>query len=226
VKYLPHLRRATSRTIPVCLAGLWVVASAVAQDPATDESGKTQSGLLDRFVAEVNDLSASFEQSRFDDEGELLDEIATGRFSLLRPDRFRWHQDSPIELIVDADGEFVWNYDVDLEQAERRPLSELAATPFTLLSGEGHLDDAYRVAELPGSDGLDWIELTPADAAASDFVSARIGFDDGIPVVVELIDSLESLTRAEFFDIEVNTGLDTSLFRFDPPDGVHVVGAD
>jgi outer membrane lipoprotein carrier protein len=45
-------------------------------------------------------------------------------------------------------------------------------------------------------------------------------------VVLELINGLRNLTRVEFFDVEVNPGLDPALFDFEPPGGVRVVGSD
>jgi outer membrane lipoprotein carrier protein len=95
-----------------------------------------------------------------------------------------------------------------------------------LLAGAGTVGDNYRLTELSRDDGNDWIELLPVDAAASDFVSARIGLADNAPVMLELTDGLGDLTRIEFVDVEINPGLDASEFEFEPPRGVLVVGAD
>jgi outer membrane lipoprotein carrier protein len=230
VKYWLHRRPAISRSHLLLLTGFWafgpVFAQSDASGSATDSSVASAEAVLERFVAEVATLTADFTQSEFDADGELLNEIATGRFSLLRPNRFRLQQDLPFERILDADGVNLWDYDVDLEQVTRAPLSELAANPAMLLSGEGSIGDGYELTSLPATDGLSWIELTPIDVAGSDFLSAKIAFDGSVPVVLELINGLRNLTRVEFFDVEVNPGLDPALFDFEPPGGVRVVGSD
>ena len=184
--------------------------------------------LLDAFFAEVRDLSAAFEQQRFDEAGEPVEDLSTGRFDLLRADCscFRWHYDAPYELIIVADGEWIWYYDVDLEQVEQRPASDLPASSVILLSGAGELRDEYAVRELPAADDLRWIELKPLDPSSSEFVAARLGFSGRVPVVIELIDGLNELARLAFTDIEVNAGQSPDDFDFVPPRGVDIVGPD
>jgi outer membrane lipoprotein-sorting protein len=82
------------------------------------------------------------------------------------------------------------------------------------------------VTELPPADGKRWLELTPLDSDASEFVTARLGFVEGLPVVLEIVDGLNELTRVDFDGIEVNTGLTRDEFVFEPPPGVTVISAD
>jgi outer membrane lipoprotein carrier protein len=215
-----------------CAQGLFVAGLAWSQVKPGDSSAAAATSdesavaLLDSFVADVQDLSAGFEQSRYDEFGEPVEEPSSGRFSLLRPDRFSWHYDAPDEVVVVADGEWLWKYEVLLEQVDKRPASELASSPAMLLGDTAAVRDNYAIAELPAVDGRRWLELTPLDATAAGFVKARLGFVDGVPVVVEFIDGLNELTRVEFNGIEVNTGLTRDEFVFEPPTGVTVVTAD
>jgi outer membrane lipoprotein-sorting protein len=226
VKYWRHPRRATNAALSVWLIGWWAAAPVCSQPAPTAAAAGSAEALLERFTTEVRDLSARFEQSRFDPDGQPIDEAATGRFSLLRPDRFLWHQQLPFEQVFDADGEYLWEYDVEFAQVTRQPLSELAATPAMLLSGEGRVGDDYVLRLLPAAGETEWLELTPADGVAGDFESARIAFAAGVPVALELVDGLGNLTQIEFYDIEVNTGLDPAVFAFEPPAGVHIDGID
>jgi outer membrane lipoprotein carrier protein len=223
VKFWRRLRRPITSLV-VALGAL--VSSLAWPQDATSDAGAL--ALLDAFVTDVRDLTAGFEQRRFDESGEPVEEPSTGRFDLLRGgcSCFRWHYDAPEELIIVADGEWIWHYDVLLEQVDQRPASDLAASSAILLGGAGTLSDEYAVHELPPADGKRWIELTPHDASASEFVTARLGFVDGVPVAVELVDGLAELTRVDFNDIEVNTGQDAGDFAFVPPRGVTVVGPD
>jgi outer membrane lipoprotein carrier protein len=217
-----HRRR---RPIASLVAVLCCFASGVVWPQAVQGPGSADE-LLDAFVADVRDLSAGFEQQRFDQNGIPVEELSTGRFALLRPDLFRWHYAAPDEQIIVADGEWLWFYDVQLEQADRRPKSDLATSPAMLLSGAATLRDSYDISELSPADGKRWLELTPIDPAANEFVVARLGFAGGVPVVLELVDGLNELTRIAFAAIEVNTGLTSDDFAFVPPAGVTIVGAD
>ena len=231
VKFWRRLRRSTTSLVvspALFVTGLaWSQAEPVDNSAANTTSDPGAIALLDAFVAEVGDLSAGFEQRRYDEAGELVEELSTGRFNLLRADCscFRWHYDAPYELIIVADGDWIWYYEVDLEQVDQRPATDLPASSAILLGG-GTLSDEYAVLELPPADGMRWIELTPRDASASEFVTATLGFADGVPVVVEILDGLQERTRVTFNDIEVNAGQSEDDFAFVPPRGVDVVGPD
>ncbi len=232
VKYWRRLRRPTTSLVvipAIFVSGLaWPQAQPRDDAAANTASDSGAMALLDAFVAEVQDLSTGFEQRRFDESGEPVEDPSTGRFALLRGDCscFRWHYDGPDELIIVADGEWIWRYDVPLEQVDQRPASELPASSAILLGGADTLRDEYAVHELPPADGKRWVELTPHDVSASEFMAARLGFADGVPVVVELVDGLNELTRVTFTDIEVNSGLRADDFAFVPPRGVDVIGPD
>jgi outer membrane lipoprotein carrier protein len=180
--------------------------------------------FVDRYAAEVEDLTAVFEQNVFDKEGELL-ETWTGQFLLLRPNRFAWYYETPYELTIVADGETLWMHDVELEQVTRAPLSDLADSPAMVLSGEGRVSDTFVLNDVASDDGRRWINLQPIEDS-SDFESVRIAFREGVPSALEFIDGLSQLTHIEFRDIDVNGGLRAREFRFDPPAGVDIIGED
>ncbi len=231
VKYLLRPRRAISFTVFFTFFGLACAGSLRSQEQGGDlrqaAAEPSAAELLERFAAAVEDLEAGFERTVRDSEGELLEDPATGRFLLLRPDRFLWHEEAPFEQLLVADGESLWTYDVELEQVMRDPLERLAMTPAMLLAGSGDLNEHYRVERAASADDLRWIALEPLDAAGSDFLTARIAFDErDVPVLLEIVDGLENLTRIAFVDVEVNPGLDSALFEFEPPAGVHVVGGE
>lgn len=178
---------------------------------------------LDAFIREVETFSASFRQETWTPEEELL-ETVTGSLSLQRPDRFRWEFRTPYELLVVADGQTLWMYDVELEQVTRTPMEdELTATPAMLLSGERAASESFDIAQTYRLDDRDWMKLTPKQAG-SDYSSVLIGFNHRLPEQLELVDGLNQITRIQFFDIEVNAKLDEKLFEFEPPKGVDVIG--
>ena len=209
-----------------CVFPVWFSAFAIARAQAGPEveDAVAPEEFVERFVAEVEDLTARFEQSVFDAD-EFLVETSSGRFQLLRPDRFAWYYELPYELIVIADGESLWMYDVELEQVTVAPLSDLATSPAMLLSGEGSVGETYTVSDFGADDARRWIELLPVEDD-SEFATARIAFRDGIPDALELVDGLSQRTRIEFADVDVNSGLKPRDFEFEPPAGVDVVGSE
>lgn len=228
VKYWRRLRRVTHSVLALLITASLPAVAAWPQTDADAGAGTSARELLEHFVAGVDDFSADFEQNRYDADGGIL-ETSSGTFSLLRPDRFRWDYDKPYEYRVIADGEYLWEYDVDLEQATRSPLSDLATTPAMLLSGKGTVGDSYDVrdapVEAPAEPDERWIALAPK-GNDGDFDSIKIAFRHELPHVLELVDGLGETTRITFEDIRVNTGLKAKVFEFDPPRGVNVVGVD
>lgn len=179
--------------------------------------------LVDRFVNEIDTLYGEFEQRLIDANGELL-EVSSGRLYIDRPGRFRWVYDEPYEQWLVADGRNIWNYDVDLAQVTVKPQAKaLASTPALLLGGaesamdEFVYDGTYRTA------GLVWARLRPVDTS-SGFRQVELAFSDGVLVRMVFLDNLEQTTLVTLHDVEVNQPIEASVFEFEMPDDVDVVG--
>ncbi len=193
--------------------------------PAAAETEPRAVAALNRFLETVDTLEAEFRQRIHDADGVLL-ERARGSFALARPDRFVWHYRTPNEQILLADGERLWMYDLELEQATVSPLEESAGSPAMLLSGDAPVLESFDVESSFERDGLAWVRLVPKLEDA-DFRSVAIGFDDeGLPTELELVDGLDQTTRIEFSGIVVNEALDDDVFELDLPDEVDVIGAE
>jgi chaperone LolA len=219
---LRRLRVSIERALAAVTIAAVGAAGAAAQ-PA--DTGDTAKGLatLEAFLGGVRSLTADFTQELYSADQRLL-ETETGTFSLARPNRFRWSYVEPTELVVVADGEKLWMYDVELAQVTVAPLDETAASsPAMLLSGDRGIRETFNVVKTYALDGLDWVKLAPK-ADASDFVSVLIGFQGNAPQQLELVDGLNQVTRIQFANVVVNPELADSVFRFDPPVGVDVIG--
>ncbi len=181
--------------------------------------------LLQAYLQRIETLRADFEQTLFDADREVLQQ-SRGTFALRRPGRFRWDYAAPAVQVIVADGERIWMYDAELEQVTVRPLdATLASTPAMLLSGRSALGDDYRIRELGEAGGLIWVGLLPS-ARETEFESVRLGFDGLDLAVMELADQFGQTTRIEFSDLVRNPAIDDSVFRFEPPPGNDVIGAD
>jgi outer membrane lipoprotein carrier protein len=181
--------------------------------------------VLERFLAAADTLSADFRQLPVD-AGTPAGMVSSGRFYVSRPGRFRWEYVEPAEQLVVSDGARLWMYDADLEQVTVRSVDDsLEGTPAMLLSGRGRLADSFSFGASYAEGGLEWIELRPLNERP-EFKALRVGLADGVIGAMEVIDSLEQVTRIEFTGVELGGELDPELFRFEPPPGVDVIGQE
>jgi outer membrane lipoprotein carrier protein len=187
-----------------------------------DEEPAVAPEQLRAFLAETVTLEARFSQVLLEADSAHA-QVSEGSFYLHRPQRFRWDYTSPTPQLVVADGEHLWLYDPDLEQVTVRRLDDgLSSTPAMLLSGDGMLEDSFRLGAAYREDGLDWVELAPLSEAA-DFAAVRVGFEAGRLASMELMDALGQTTVIRFSDVKLNPPLDAALFSFSPPAGVDVI---
>ena len=129
---------------------------------------------LKDFIRDVKTGRAQFTQTVTSPDGAKK-KTSTGSFEFSRPNRFRFVYAKPFEQQIVADGQKVWIYDADLNQASSRKFnSALGATPAALLAG-GSLDKDFELAALPAKDGLEWVSATPK-AKDGAFKSVRVGF--------------------------------------------------
>ena len=170
----------------------------------------------------LDSMTAQFHQQLLDADGQLIQE-GRGTLSIQRPDRFRWQYAEPYEQLVLGDGERLWSYDADLQQAVVRGYDDvLEASPAMLLSGARDVAELYEVAALRNEQGLEWVVLAPR-ARETDFKFLGLGFAGDELRRMDLIDSLDQLTRIELSEVKRNPLLDSSVFSFDPPAGVDVI---
>ena len=177
---------------------------------------------LNAFLADVQSLEASFDQSLYDEDSKLLEESG-GQLYLQRPDRFRWSYSEPYVQEIVADGSRLWIYDSELSQVTVRPLDNaLGNTPALLLSSNAPLQENFVVREAGLRAGLDWVELTPRSPEGS-FSSVLLGFAGPDLKTMELLDSFGQKTQLDFSSTRRNPELDPALFRFTLPTGVDVI---
>jgi outer membrane lipoprotein carrier protein len=181
-------------------------------------------GRLRTFLEDVQTMRANFRQEVRNSNQELV-ERAAGTFLLKRPGKFAWHYEQPYEQTIIADGENIWFYDPDLEQVTVKPQEEaLGETPAMVLSGGQRIEDSFAITALGDQEGLSWVKLRPRDPEST-FQWIRVAFRGKDLVRMEIADGLGQTTRLSFQDILANYELADSLFRFEVPAGVDVVGA-
>jgi outer membrane lipoprotein carrier protein len=173
------------------------------------------------FVRDVKSGRASFTQTVTSPDGARKKQ-SSGSFEFTRPNRFRFDYTKPFEQLIVADGQKVWIYDADLNQASSRKLSQaIGATPAALLAG-GSLEQDFTLAAQPAQGGLDWALATPK-AGDGPFQSMRVGFRGKELAAVEIVDAFGQRSLLQFGALAVNPVIAPETFRFVVPPGADVI---
>ena len=181
---------------------------------------------LDRFAQGLKGLEGRFTQDVFDTKGHRK-EHTTGRVALSMPRQFRWEYAKPYPQLIVADGSKVWIYDEDLQQVTTRAQqAEEQNSPLAALANPQMLDRNFLVRDAGSKDGLSWLELKPRKTDGAGFQSARLGFDSVGLARMQIVDAAGQRTDLAFADWKRNPAFAAGTFRFVPPKGVDVVGAD
>ena len=199
---------------PACLAGEPSLADASAQ--------------LAALLATASSYSARFEQVVINRFGEPV-QTTTGTMHWQRPRRLRWEVDEPYPQLVLTDGESLWVYDPDIEQASVRPLAQTAdgSAAVFLTGGAEGLAERFAVRVDAGAnlaDGALRFVLTPRDQASVLRDLALTFSADGLLTGLDIADHVAGLTRTTFSDGVRNPALEPRLFTFEAPEGVDVIG--
>ncbi len=199
-----------------CFAML-ALALAVTASPAHADAVQT----LREFVRDVKTGRAAFTQTVTSPDGRRT-RMSSGTFEFARPDRFRFAYAKPFEQLIVGDGQQVWIYDPDLQQASVRPMAQaLGATPAALLTATS-LERDFELSALPPRDGLQWAQAKPRRGDGG-FELLRVGFDGRQLAAVEVVDSFGQTSVLRFSQVEQGVALPGETFRFTPPAGTQVL---
>ena len=176
---------------------------------------------LKDFIRDVKTGRAQFTQTVTSPDG-VKKKASTGSFEFSRPNRFRFNYAKPFEQQIVADGQKVWIYDADLNQASSRKFdAALGATPAALLAG-GSLDKDFDLAPLPAKDGIEWVSAMPK-AKDGAFKSVRVGFRGKELAAVEIVDAFDQRSLLQFSQFVAGLAIPAETFRFKPPAGADVI---
>ena len=201
------------KLLAVALLGLMALPALCASADAVDS--------LRGFVRDVRTGSASFTQTVTSPDGAKK-KTSSGSFEFSRPNRFRFAYAKPFEQLIVADGQKVWIYDADLNQASSRKFSlALGATPAALLAG-GSLEKDFELSALPDRDGLSWAQALPK-VKEGGFQSVKIGFRGPQLAAIEITDGFGQRSLLSFGGFAGNVPLPADRFKFVVPAGADVI---
>ena len=187
--------------------------------PASAQTAREQ---LRAFVEQVQVASGDFAQYTVGPQGQTKP-AQRGKFLFMRPGRFKWDVLKPYEQQIVSNGKEIYQFDPDLNQVTVRKLDQaIGASPAAILFGSGSLEQSFEVMALPDKESLVWLRAKPRQVDAG-FVHVDLGFKEGIPHRIILLDAFGQTTNVELSALVRNPGLSTSNFDFVPPKGADVV---
>jgi outer membrane lipoprotein carrier protein len=172
-------------------------------------------------------LSAAFQQYTLGDDN-FKSENASGRLWIEGVDRFRWETESPFPQTIISDGQWLWVYDPDLEQATQRPLGEgEVMTPARVLGGDvEQLNRYFNVKQIEAGAGNSLFELTPKEEGSAEFQSLRLLFSGDLLAELLIQDGLGQRSLIMLSEQSFPAAFDQTMFRFVPPTSVDVIVMD
>lgn len=178
--------------------------------------------MLSDYLGDATSTTAKFEQFTYDAAGQLL-QSQSGELFLKRPNKFRWQSAKPFEQLLISDGQVLWQYDQDLEQASKQLLDKrISSTPALLLSGNSEqLTAEYEIYAEPVQEEMHFV-LIPKRADAL-FDRLRLEFDNQKHLTRMVIkDEVGQKTVIGLSSMDY-TELKNELFIFIAPVGTDII---
>lgn len=194
----------------VCAVFLFCVSTSVI-------AAETAKHALKTLLSHYQTYSAQFDQRT---QMQGMHQTSSGTFSIQKPNRFRWEVRTPSPQSIIADGQYLWVYDPDLEQATRQRLDQLpASNPARLLSqsSASWLDQfAVQRVVLHGSP---WFVLKAAHSG----LILSLHFSHQLLDQIEVKQTAAQTSLFHFSHMTLNQSIPSSQFVFHPPKGVDVL---
>lgn len=174
-------------------------------------------GQLKNVLNSIQSIEANFSQSLYNSHKQLLKSYQ-GHMMLMRPNRFRWDIQMPIEQLTISNGSVLWVYDPNLKQVTVQKLQkDKMLTPAMILSGTatGVLNNFYI------SKMQDWFILKPKISSMIKKVSLK--FIGQQLTQMQIQDSLDQISEIRFSRIQINQRIPSDSFKFSAPRNTDVI---
>lgn len=174
---------------------------------------------LNQLLENNRNVEGEFRQVTYNERGDTV-QNSEGVFVLAAPNRFVWDTITPFPQRIISDGEWVTIWDVDLEQATRKPFSgTVGNSPAALLGSSA--EDALKHYTVTSSGGDDF-QLAPKEQEDL-FDTLTLSFDKGHISAMSIKDVLGQTTVIKFASVEAHDGVSEQNFNVDLPESVDVM---
>ncbi|HEX3697689.1 MAG TPA: outer membrane lipoprotein chaperone LolA [Polyangia bacterium] len=217
--------RAWLRVWPLVVCGAWWLRPAAATERL---DVKTVVERVQRRYDAAADFHARFTQTLTNPTFNRTSTL-TGEVSLKKPGRMRWDYRTPETKMYLADGDRLWLYEPEDQQAFKQELksSQLPAA-LAFLTGKGKLAAEFDIsfAEKPAyGSARDYVlRLQPKHAQPQLQTMMFVVDPDSFHVRESiLVDGQGNVNDMQFADVKINGGVADAIFRWSPPAGVRII---
>lgn len=185
-------------------------------------SQKAQVETLKQYVSSLKSLRANFVQIQPEEELFRKNQ-SSGYMVMKRPGQLLWVYQKPEQQEIVTDGQNLWIYDAEIDQASVRPMSSVQEDfPLRWLLYNESLEKSFDIIPGQVENGVSWFNLVPKEGTF--FQSLDVAIADGKMTQIWMYQSPENVTKVRFVDIEQNRSVDGRTFIFKAPSGVDVIG--
>lgn len=213
---------------------LWSLAATAADTAPMSPTERLVRAMLTK-QATYQTIQAEFTQER---QVKVLNQTLLGSGSVwfARPLKMRWSYREPMESHLVSNGDTLWFYVPELQQAQ---VMDLRGNPAvqrifeTIALGSGAVYEQvarhFEIFALKSGNVLN-VTLKPrADsrlAGAVRQISLKVNATTMLPLAVVITDANHDRTRFAFTKVVPNREIDPALFTFTPPAGVQLVAIE
>ncbi len=196
------------------------------EQPQTTQVSVEESVIngVHRFYKDARDLRANFVQT-YTYTVYDRSQTSSGRVFFKKPGMMRWDYRKPVEKVFVADGEQLWVYEPEENQAFRRKLgtSQLPVA-LSFMTGTGDLREEFNITVSTKSPKHFILNMVPKKNEG-DYKKVILKVDRASFAVQSstVIDSVGNTNRVVFKGMKTNTDLKDSGFQFNPPSGVRII---
>jgi outer membrane lipoprotein carrier protein len=217
------------RTLLVVLAVVLGPAAALAQAAAPARlPSKEVIARMQAFYEKIGDLKADFKQEIVNPTTGRT-KTSYGVVKLKKPGRMRWDYSKPAKKHFISDGQTLWVYEPEDQQAFRQDIksSNLSAA-VTFLAGKGKLAEEFNFELLPpGKQGgkEDYaVKLMPKTPSAQFKSVVLVVEPKAFQVKLSIVETVDGgQSKVWFTGVELTKKIPDSTFKFTPPAGVRVI---
>lgn len=169
-------------------------------------------------LQQTSTLQASFIQRTLKANKQVIEE-SSGILTVSRPMKFVWEVTSPAPQQIISNGETLWVYDPDLEQATYQSVNQqLMQSPAMILAQpKATLTQQYEVLEA-SDNTLTAFKLYPLDDNAL-VTELTILFRNDVIAEIRILDELDQQTLISFSDVDATIKVEDDFFEFSAPEG-------
>ncbi len=169
----------------------------------------------------MKNFKANFEQSVFDESGQLLEETE-GLVTFKMPNYFKWLYKKPHKNQIISDGQEIYIYDPDLAQVIISKINLNDGNNPAVIFMEKNIESSFNVNLITVDDDI-WYRCTPKSDKTG-YENIDLLFNDNRTLKSMLVtDFLKNKIIINFDFIENNLKIDDAFFMFNFPENVEVI---